>query len=348
LQISSFVGRAFGAAASVALLASCSGVTSQGTPAVGSSVGQSSAHVNTLNRSRLLGKTSVSARGYVSTGKVTRSSGGGPLVDKKTQVVYVSDAENEAVYGYDQTGGSPIITLGGFSEPQGLATDNIGSVYVANTEDFNIEVFPAGSTTASLTIPTNGYPAGVAVGGNYIYVSNIIGLSSNGGSLQSFYKKNGAAYRTYSCPALEEAFFVATDSKANVYVDGFDTSFSAVVWEFPQGSLSCTQLPITLNFPGGLQVDKSGNLLVDDQEGDTTSYAPPGFTTVVATSDNGGSESYDPVTIALTKGNANIWTATAGAETLTEWPYPASGTPSLTISGLAEPIGVATYERGNK
>jgi serine/threonine-protein kinase len=270
------------------------------------------------------------------------------MVDKKPQVVYVSDAGTNEVYGYSQSGGSPFITISGFSEPQGLATDNIGSVYVADTDNSRVQVFPAGSTTASLTINDAGeYPAGVAVLGNYIYVTNIISTSDGAGGLVSFNKKTGTPYRTYSCD-LFEAFFVAADKKGDVFVDGFNNSFDTVVVEFPQASTTCTTLPISISFPGGLQVDKSSNLVVDDQEGDTKSYAPPGYTTVVATSDNGGSESYDPVTIALNKGNANIWTANAGAESLTQWPYPASGTPSLTISGFSEPIGVATYERGNK
>ncbi len=126
------------------------------------------------------------------------------MVDKKPQVVYVSDSGTNEVYGYSQSGGSPFITISGFSEPQGMATDNIGSVYVADTENSRVQVFPAGSTTPSLTINDAGeYPAGVAVLGNYIYVTNIISTSDGAGGLVSFNKKTGTPYRTYSCDLFE-------------------------------------------------------------------------------------------------------------------------------------------------
>ncbi len=296
-------------------------------------------------------RTAVSERGYIAGNHVGKSSGGGPLVKKKNQVVYVSDTVTNEVFGYDQTGGLPFITIAaGFAFPQGLATDNAGNLYVADTNNSRIVVFAPGSTSPSMTISDpNEFPAGVAVSGNYVYVTNIINSSGGNGGLIAFNKKTGKVYRTYSCPTIERAYFVAVDAVGNVYVDDINANtHEPEVVEFAQPGLTCgSALPPTLGGPGGLQFDKSGNLVVDDQEGDTISYAPPGFSTVVAISDNGGSEGDDPVTIALAKGNATIWTANAKG-TLTQWPYPASGTPSLTIGGFSQPVGVATFERGNK
>jgi hypothetical protein len=298
----------------------------------------------------ILKRTSTSVRGYIP-GHSSGPSRGGYNPNKKTitPVVYVSDAGNENVTEYDQTGGSPILTISGLSEPQGIATDNKSNLYIANTETQQVLVYPAGSTTQSQAIATNGYPAGVAVLGNYIYVSNIVNLSgSTPGNFQSFLK-NGTPYRSYNCPQALEVFYITANKHGDVFADGFDASDAPAVWEVPQETLTCTQLSIPLNFPGGLAIDNAGNLLVDDQEANTISYAPPSYTAQVASSDIGGTEGLDPVTIALQKGNTSIWTANAGAASATQYTYPGGGTATLTISGsFSEPIGVATWPRGNK
>ena len=52
----------------------------------------------------------------------------GSVDKKKTPVVYGSDAINDVVYEYDQSGGASILTITGLSDPQGIATDNVGNL----------------------------------------------------------------------------------------------------------------------------------------------------------------------------------------------------------------------------
>jgi hypothetical protein len=293
---------------------------------------------------RLLALTNTSVRGYV-------APGGHPVIPNKkggAADVFISDAGTNTVYEYPATGGSPVETITGLNEPQGIAVDKAGNLYVANTGTQQILVFPPNSTTPSLTISETSpseYPVGVTTDqkGN-IWVSNILStLSPPGAGDVAEFSSNGTPIQSLSCSAMQKYYFIAVDKNENVFVSGTQTTSGTgpEVVEFPAASSSCTVLSsVVVKFPGGLQLTKKEDLIVDDQTAlNAKTYKAPDFTKVLSTTTFRFAQ--DPVTIAIVSGDKDIWTANAGGRDATEFAYPAGGNPILTISGLSEPIGVA-------
>ena len=323
------------------MLAGCSGGGSQGPTNIPSSMnaGSGAQSMSRHGSPSLAGTLTAAHPGAI----LTRHN---PIPDKGGKGdVYVSDYGANVLYGYKSSGGSPIFTASsGISGPQGLAATKT-NVYVANTNDSQNLVYTPPSTTATSTITDTGfYPAGVAVNkkGTNIWVSNICSAPScTMGNLEE-YSKSGALLQSITCSDLYRYYFVAVDKKGNVAVDGEDESGLPHVDLVPAGSTSCTALTaISIEFPGGVQFTDKGDLGVDDQEGLTvTTWTAPGFTSKSSTTTLGGGIS-DPVTFAFVKRDPSLWTANAGSGDATEFAYPAGGSPSTTITGIEEPIGVA-------
>ncbi|HET6274545.1 MAG TPA: hypothetical protein VFE16_01240 [Candidatus Cybelea sp.] len=285
-----------------------------------------------------------------------------PIPEKAGKArIFVSDSLLNALFGYQEVGGAPTYAVSaGLNQPQGLATDKSGKVYLANTNDYQILVFRPPSTKPVLTIPDpNVYPTGVAVDANgNIWVSNLYTITSpccGPGNVQE-YSSAGALEATIECANIYKYYFVAVDSKGNVAVDGFNISAETQVGYIASGTNSCVALSsITADFPGGLQFTHEDDLAVDDQlannyHGVVTTYGKsPLFRHVIHVTEFNDAF-IDPVTIALTAHDADIWTADAGANGGGSRPqsagvalflYPHGGSPSKTITGPYEPVGIA-------
>lgn len=76
---------------------------------------------------------------------------------------FLSDAALNVITVFNHTGKAHMLT--GFAEPQGIATDRAGTLYVANTESQDVEEFVApyeGGPSATFAEP-NQFPVTVAV-----------------------------------------------------------------------------------------------------------------------------------------------------------------------------------------
>jgi len=265
--------------------------------------------------------------------------------------VIVSDAGTNDVDVYTTTG-KLTATITGFSEPQGLAMapDPAGLLYVADTANSNILAYKRDYKTLAATLNDSGqFPAGVAYDytNSIVGVTNIISTAGGPGSV-SFYKKGA----TTPCVTVANSdwarvYFGAFDDTGNFYIDGEDPNGLVLVGEVTG---ECKAKAITtlttanaISFPGGIQVTKEDKIAIDDQLGAAIySYNPPvggALGSPIATTPLTGSS--DPVTVALTKYNEHVWTADAGLASSLEFAFPAGGSPSQTISGLVQPIGVA-------
>jgi len=349
MRFSTLTGYAAGAALSVALLAGCSGGSSTSSTPLG--VGPNSPATQSLlhqGNPDILKQTSVSIRGYVAPhpGPQFRN-----VPQAKGQaLVYVSDAGVNEVFAFKQTGGSPVETISsGLSEPQGLATDENGTLYVANTGLSQVLAFKSGKTTPYLTVNTSGeYPVGVQTDdkGN-MWVTNIVSTSGGAGNLQE-YDKKGKLLQTITCTQLQKYYFDAIDKSGNVFVDGFATlsDTGPAVVEIKAGSTTCTSLPPTFTFPGGLQIYKKKDLSLDDQSANGGSgiiytYAAPTFSKAIQTTSLSGTS--DPVDFAFQMGEKFIWTSSAGNGEAFQFAFPAGGSPTITLTGFSQSIGVAVY-----
>ena len=83
----------------------------------------------------------------------SRPSQMSPDAKKAKQYLYVSDSgtNDVQVYAWPKPK-SPVGTLTGFTEPQGICADTSGNVYITNTGAHNILEYKGGATSPSQTL----------------------------------------------------------------------------------------------------------------------------------------------------------------------------------------------------
>jgi hypothetical protein len=263
--------------------------------------------------------------------------------------IFVSDAVNNVVNIYNPAG-KMLAQLTGFSEPQGLATDAKGNLYVADTVNSRIQIYapPYNKAPKSLSDPGQ-YPAGVAVlnNGEFIAVTNII--DTNGGPGSVLLYKNHKAGKVILSSSFARVYFGGFDKVGNFYLDGSDANGSVVlahIVKLTTGGKTIKTLTSNqaIQFPGGVQVTTGGKIAIDDQLAASifTFNAPKNGSlgTPIKTTPLTGSG--DAVTFAFTATDKDLWTADAANADSAEFAYPKGGSPLKTIpvSG-GQPIGVA-------
>jgi hypothetical protein len=352
----SYSSRALVATATVALLAGCSG--GSGTSPLGAISQTGSQSINhkqttqSLSHSELLAKTLL-----VKPGVKALLQHGTPKVVKNTRLftgkaMFVSDAGSNEVYRIG-AGGKVAVVGSGWSEPQGMGTDQSGNVYVADTANSRIvELSPAGAPVAILSDPGQ-YPAGVAIAPDgTVGVTNIISTSGGEGSV-SFYAAGSTSPECTSSGVLSEDYFIGVDASVNFYFDGFNASTGEVTLATttPCGTVSDTGLSGPSEFPGGVavtaakvkvgktkQVEETLNW-GDQSALEVFTYALPSYSAGSTIALSGGS---DEVEISIAKKETLIGSADAGLAQAEAWDYPAGGSsPVLTVTGFAEPIGIS-------
>ncbi|MGB6677392.1 MAG: hypothetical protein WBE44_11925 [Terriglobales bacterium] len=272
-------------------------------------------------------------------------------IKEATTKIFVSDAANNVVDIYN-TAGKQLAQLTGFSEPQGLATDSKGNLYVADTANSRIQVYAPPYTKTPKSYADSGqYPAGVSVTivgkVTYVGVTNIISTSGGPGSVTIY--KNGKAGAAISNSNFGRVYFDSFDASGNLYIDGENSSGAVVVGEIAKATTTGKKIAVlktknSIEFPGGIEVTTKGLIAIDDQDAATVysykapvkgSLGNPAHTTPVTGSS-------DAVTFAFTSTNADLWTADAGNEDSAEFAYPKGGSAlhSIPVTG-GEPIGVA-------
>lgn len=129
---------------------------------------------------------------------------------------------------------------------------------------------------------------------------------------------------------------VAVDNHGDLFVAYYGTT-EGQFEEFTAGSNSPTPLGATVAAPGGLILDRNGNLIADDQEGNVDVIAPPYSAAKVL--ESGLS---DPFHCSLNKDETLLFSANAGSATVTVYSYP-SGSLVTTIdssNGIDAAAGV--------
>jgi len=166
-----------------------------------------------------------------------------------------------------------LMTLGGgFNEPNGVAVDGDGNVFVADALNNAVKKIPVGCTDPSCVIALGGgfsYPEGVAVDG---YGNVFVGDS---GHMEV--KKIPVGCTDPSCViALGGGFVaptgVAVDGDGNVFVAD---ALSATVGEIPSTCWYCVYpLGGDFNQPHGVAVDGNGNVYVADTQNNVLKKMP--------------------------------------------------------------------------
>jgi hypothetical protein len=206
-----------------------------------------------------------------------------------SELLFLSDRLGGNLDIYDTKSRAPIghaIKAAGF----GLATNRRTGDVAVGTLNGTVVVYHVTASGAqpfaTLTL-TSGYASGLAFDGSGdLFASNYDGTPVNGideFSAATIAAGGGKPSRTFAPPDLYETHFLAVDGDALV-ADGFDAQFRFVVVRIGLGrrDLGREQLLQVLGYrddgtgyPGGLQVDAHGVLIVDNQTGSLLTFAKP-------------------------------------------------------------------------
>jgi hypothetical protein len=349
---------ALGASATLAMLAGCSGGSSPtqfspgGPGAGGQSVRRQVASTGRTDNSLL---SPTIAR--ISHEPIATAS----FMDRRAvgkSLIFVSDAADGVVDIYPQAGKNQKMVgqITGLTQPQGITTDKKGDLYVANTNSSNVLVYAPPYTGApKMTISdAHEFPADVAVSSaGVVAITNICDAPKcrlNTGNVVLYAKGSTKSCATvsYSGSNFTRVMFGEFDSTGVLYIDGmnsgYQTSFGIVAGGCNATSITNLGYIYTVSFPGGIQIDKAGNIAFCDQVNQVVdTFAPPvngAFGNPVSTTPLTGSIS--PLGIAILASGTNLYAADSGGSGLAEeYKYTAGGAAENTIAVGGQPIGIA-------
>jgi hypothetical protein len=346
MAILRIIGATLGASAMLAMLAGCAGATSPATL----SPGQAAA-ARTDNS--LLAPTiaRISHEPVATASFMDPTAAGKPLT-------FVSDAADGVIDIYPQSGKNQKVVgqITGLTEPQGITTAKNGDLYVANTNSSNVLVYAPPYTAApKMTIPDAGeYPADVAVSNaGLVAITNICDapkcrLGTGNVVLYAKGSTRSCATVSYSGSNFTRIMFAEFDKTGVLYIDGmnsgYQTSFGLVTGGCKATTITNLKYVYTVSFPGGIQIDKSGDIAFCDQYNhDVVTFDPPvnnAFGEPVSTTPLTGSIS--PIGIAILASGTALYAADSGSTGLAEeYKYTAGGAPENTIAVGGQPIGIA-------
>jgi sugar lactone lactonase YvrE len=176
--------------------------------------------------------------------------------EPRPSVIYGSDFLNGKVYAYSQKGHGheALWTIQGLQPSIGLFVDERRHLYVAQTGA--VVEFAPGATKPAKTYDDAGHDAaGVARCPNgTLYVAN-----SDGATISVY--ANGSTEPTGILDDKgTQVFHLACDSANDVFVTV--AGKAGQVDEFVAGSTEATNLPISLDFPEGIAIDRAGDVVV--------------------------------------------------------------------------------------
>lgn len=201
-----------------------------------------------------------------------------PTLSRGVTHVFLSDAVLDVVTIFDRNGKTR--TLQGFNEPQGIATDSHGTLYVANTEDANVEEFaPPYRAKPTGVIATPGeFPVDVAIArsGTVAVVDICAGSGSRCTGSGNVYFYAGEHSKSPCATVsggtkITRLLWAAFDAAGTLYVAGLENYTTAEIGEIPGGcdaaTLTVLEPSTGIAFAAGVQVDPSGHIAVIDSQG---------------------------------------------------------------------------------
>jgi serine/threonine protein kinase, bacterial len=189
-----------------------------------------------------------------------RLSPGGIALDKAGDVYVTSEGMYGRVVELPPASSTPtVLPFSGLYQPQGLAVDSAGTVYVADFNNRVVKLTAGSNNQAVLGFTGLNYPEGVAVDGQgSVYVAD----RGNNRVLKLAAGSNTQTVLPFT--GLKNPDGVAVDPAGNVYVT--DTDNDRVLM-LPAGSSAQTVLPFTgVSVPWGIAVDNAGDVFVTEHD----------------------------------------------------------------------------------
>lgn len=178
-----------------------------------------------------------------------------------SQLLYVSNKANSvidifSVPGYSRAGR----ITNGIEEPEGIATDQSGNLYVANVDGASVTVYKPGTTSPSRTLNSSHTPDDVTVATN-----GDVFVGDQGGGVDVYAPGASSPSTRLTNPGLSVVRGVAVDVKNNVYAAGTNASSKGVVIEYANMSGGGTNLGLQdLQSPLGVLIDNNDDVVVSD------------------------------------------------------------------------------------
>jgi len=236
---------------------------------------------------------------------------------------------------YQETGS----ITSGLSGPDGDWIDSSGNLYVANYAGVDVSEYNKAGSQIGTYSSGLGDPVDVTTDkhGN-VYVAD---FGSFHASVVVEYAQ-GSNSPLNSCNTGYANEGVAVDSAGDVFVSGDNPNGGAALLEYKGGLSGCsaTALGASISNAGGLQVDKQGDLVADDQL-TAVDIIPAPYTTIKSQITTAPSNFH----VALTERNNLLFIADVNDAEVFVDKYP-SGTEVTVLNsanGLSDPAGVATY-----
>jgi hypothetical protein len=252
-----------------------------------------------------------------------------------------SGSSTVSLYITGQTSPAAIVQ-NGVVGPQALAFDTAGDLFVANQ---------AGSVTVYAP-PYNQLPVSITNGVNHpqsldldargdLFVAN-----GNGSNTVTLYSPPyGGAPAATITSNVDDPVNLALDSNANLFV--VNATANTITEYAPPYTGTPTTITKGLNTPGSLAIDPHGNLFVANLNSTPNSvveFEPP-FSIAsapVATITNGVNEQG-----SISVLSSNLFVPNQGANSVTEYSAPYTGTPTTIVGGQSQPIALAIDTAGN-
>jgi|SRR5580700_4422646 hypothetical protein len=215
--------------------------------------------------------------------------------------------------------------------------DNHGNLYVGNYAVPMVQEYAKGKTVPTFTYSSGlERPYSVATdAGGHVFVADEYNPSGSGGGVLEYSQGSNTALA--QCLNSLNDTGVAVDGRGDVFVSGADGS----LLEYKHGLSSCNaqKLGVTLPGGGGLQIDKSGDLVAC--AGRVVDVVPRPYKSISLAIGGFQSAAHD----ALSKDQSLLFVADPGNYDVQVLSFPkGSYLTTLGVSnGLIDPIGVAVY-----
>jgi hypothetical protein len=196
-------------------------------------------------------------------------------VNGASRLLYASDELNDVIDIYSVPGYSKVGQISnGIEDPEGIATDKHGNLYVANFFNGTVTIYKPNTTSPSRTLIESHATEDVAVARNG-YV-----LAGDGaGGVDVFPPGATNPSTRLTNVGISSVFGVGVDANNNVYAAGINASSKGVVIEYADMSGGGTNLGLQdLESPHGVLIDKNNNVVVSDAVAGEIFIYPPGKT----------------------------------------------------------------------
>lgn len=221
---------------------------------------------------------------------------------------FVSDFNNSVVDVYTRTILCHVIFH--LSNPNGIAVDSRGALYVAQRGSSNVAIVKPPYDAISGTLDDfDEDPGGVAICKGFIAVTNLQTNEGNAGSVSIYVGKAKQPTYVLQDPNALAEYSPACDHSGNLYTTYLSGSYAGGVNEWKSARGEPIELSaIVVGFPGGLRY-AHGALWVGDQQTPTITVWQAPFSQMSESIYLSGSD--DPVDFALDRGTRQIMVADA-------------------------------------